>query len=73
MAVERTAAGLQMIIPGCEWRSLPKSSTRSDQAGQGILMFYKPPSLREIIEFRANTSLQSRRGQKSPPKDGLFS
>ena len=48
--VERTAAGLQMVIPGCERRTLPKSTSRVDGAGQGLLHFYKPPSLREQLE-----------------------
>ena len=72
MSVERTAAGLQMVIPGCEWRSLPKSPTPVDQTGQGLLTFYKVPTLREKIEVRANKRLQPRCGQKSPPQDGLF-
>jgi hypothetical protein len=47
--IERTAAGLQMIIPGCERRTLPRSVTRVDEAGQGLLGFYRPPSLREQL------------------------
>ena len=51
--VERTSAGLQMVIPGCERRTLPKSTSRVDGVGQGLLHFYKPPSLREMLETRA--------------------
>jgi hypothetical protein len=40
--VERTAAGLQTVIPGCERRTLPRSTTRVDEGGQGLLHFYKP-------------------------------
>ncbi len=29
--VERTSAGLQIVIPGCERRTLPKSTTRVDE------------------------------------------
>lgn len=72
MSVERTAAGLQMVIPGCEWRSLPKSATPSDQIGQGLFHFYRPPSSREKIASRVAAPLQSRFGQKTPPKTGLF-
>jgi len=72
MSVERTAAGLQMVIPGCEWCSLPKSTTPSNQTGQGLLNFYDPPSLREKIASRVNAPLQPRRGQKTPLKNGLF-
>ena len=35
--VERTSAGLQIVIPGCERRTLPKSTTRVDYNGQGLL------------------------------------
>ena len=45
--VERTPAGLQTVIPGCERRTLPKSTTRADENGQGLLHFYEPSSLRE--------------------------
>ena len=51
--VERTSAGLQMVIPGCERRTLPKSTSRVDGVGQGLLHFYKPPSLRETLEIFA--------------------
>src|SRR5258706_3943386 len=37
--IERTAAGLQTVIPGCERRTLPKSTTRADENGQGLLHF----------------------------------
>jgi hypothetical protein len=72
MPVERTAAGLQTVIPGCERRTLPKSTTMADDAGQGLLKFYSPPSLRERIVIRLNAPLVLRRGQKAPPKHGLF-
>jgi hypothetical protein len=54
--VERTSAGLQMIIPGCERRTLPKSTTRIDESGQGLLAFYRQPSLREKLENLADAS-----------------
>ena len=56
--VERTAAGFQTVMPGCERRTLPKSTTRSDEAGQGLLEFYRPPTLRETLAIRANAPLQ---------------
>jgi hypothetical protein len=70
--VERTAAGLQMIIPGCERRTLPRSTTRVDGAGQGLLGFYKPPSTREQLAKRADAPLRPSKGQKPLPKAGLF-
>jgi hypothetical protein len=57
--VEPTSAGLQIIIPGCERRTLQKSTTPVDESGQALLHFYKPP--------------MSTKGQKASPKSGLFS
>ena len=71
--VERTSAGLQTVIPGCERRTLPKSTTRVDESGQGLLHFYKPPTLREKLETRSEAPLRATRGQKALPKNGLFS
>ena len=70
--VERTPAGMQMVIPGCERRTLPKSTTRVDEIGQGLLGFYKPPSLRERLESRADAPLRPSKGQKPLPKGALF-
>jgi hypothetical protein len=71
--VERTPTGLQIVIPGCERRTLPRSATRIDEMGQGLLQFYKPPSLREKLESRADAPLRPSKGQKALPKNGLFS
>ena len=70
--VERTSAGLQTVIPGCERRTLPKSTTHVDESGQGLLYFYKPSTLREQLGWQADAPLLPRRGQKALPKDGLF-
>ena len=70
--VERTSAGLQIVMPGCERRTLPRSTTRVDEIGQGLLHFYKPPSLRETLESRADAPLRPRKGQKALAKAGLF-
>ena len=72
VGVERTSAGLQMIIPGCERRTLPKSASRIDEAGQGLLAFYRQPSLREKLETLADAPLRPNKGQKTPPNSGLF-
>jgi hypothetical protein len=50
-------AGLQIVIPGCERRTLPRSTTRVDYIGQGLLGFYQPPSLREQLDTRADAPL----------------
>jgi hypothetical protein len=70
--LDRTPAGLQMVIPGCERRTLAKSTTRVDEAGQGLLGFYKPPTLREQIEAGAEAPLRPSKGQKPLPMSGLF-
>jgi len=70
--LERTPAGPQMIIPGLERRTLPRSITRVDEAGQGLLGFYKPPSLREQLAVRADARLWPRKGQGAFPTSGLF-
>jgi hypothetical protein len=70
--VERTSAGFQMVIPGCERQTLPKSTTRADETGQGLLHFYRPPSLREKLASRSDAPMRPSRGQKTPPRSGLF-
>jgi hypothetical protein len=70
--VERTPAGLQMVIPGCERRTLPRSTTRVDEIGQCLLHFYKPPTLREQLVSRADAPLRPSKGQKALSKSGLF-
>jgi hypothetical protein len=69
---ERTSAGLQMVMPGCERRTLPKSTSHVDDSGQGLLHFYRQPSLREQLTSRADAPLLPKRGQKALPRDGLF-
>ncbi len=67
--IDRTAAGMQMVIPGCERRTLPNSTTRSDDTGQGLLQFFKPPRVKEKLDLLARAPLKgkgrgSRYGQK---------
>jgi hypothetical protein len=69
--LERTAAGLQMVIPGCERQTLPRSVTHADANGQGVMPFYRPPTLRETLTHRAQTPLRPVRGQRPLPP-GLF-
>jgi hypothetical protein len=61
--IERTNAGFQAVIPGCDRRTLPKSTSASDDTGQGLLDFYCPPTLREKIAALADAPLQPRRPQ----------
>jgi len=62
--VERTSAGFQIILPGCEHRTLPKSTSPSDDTGQGLLGFYRPPTLREKLAALATAPMQPRRSQR---------
>jgi hypothetical protein len=62
--IERTSAGFQTVIPGCERRTLPKSTTPSDDRGQGLLGFYRPPTLREKLAALAAAPLRSNRPQR---------
>ena len=70
--LERTPAGLQMVIPGCERRTLPRSTTRVDDIGQGLLSFYRQPTLQERLANRANAPLRPSKAQKALPRSGLF-
>jgi hypothetical protein len=71
--IERTASGLQMIIPGCDRRTLPRSSSSVNWNGQGLLGFYAEPTLREKIARLVEAPLTAKRGQKPLPRTGLFS
>jgi len=62
--IERTNAGFQTVIPGCERRTLPKSTSSADDTGQGLLGFYRPPSLREKLTALAEAPMQPRRSQR---------
>jgi len=70
--VESKTVGLQLVIPGCEPRTLPKSSSRANWAGQGLLGFYAEPTLQDILVHRANAPLKAKRGQKGASNYGLF-
>jgi hypothetical protein len=64
---------LQIIMPGCERRTLSKSTSAVDESGQGLLHFFKPPSLREKLDTLSDAPLRPTKGQKALPKSGLFS
>ena len=70
--IERNTADLQLVIPGCERRTLPKSSSSANWFGQGLLGFYAEPNLPEKLARRANAPLTAKRGQKALPRTGLF-
>ena len=69
---ERGSVSLQMIIPGCERRTLPKSTSSANWDGQGLLEFYAEPTLGEKLELRAAAPMTPSQGQKPLPKSGLF-
>ena len=69
--VERTPAGFQIVLPGCERRTLPNSTTVADDAGQGLLGFYCAPTLREKLALRVAAPMDRKRipsGKKSPKR-----
>ena len=70
--VERSSVGLQMVIPGCDQITLPKSSSRANWTGQGLLGFYAEPTLRDVLVHRANSLLRAKKGQKAIARCGLF-
>lgn len=69
---ERTAVGLQMVIPGCERRTLPRSASHADWFGQGQFSFYTEPTLQEEFARRTAAPLTPKKGQKALPRSGLF-
>jgi hypothetical protein len=71
-AVDKTAAGFQIILPGCERRTLPKSTSYADYCGQGLLCFYLEPTQQERFSHLIEAPLTARRGQQAPPRTGLF-
>jgi hypothetical protein len=62
--IERTKTGFQAVIPDCERRTLPKSTTSADDTGQGLLEFYRPPTLCEKLAKLADAPLQPRRPKR---------
>ena len=62
--VEHTPAGFQMILPGCSGRTLPRSKTRSDEMGQGLLQFFASPTAKEKLEVLAAAPLVGKRASK---------
>jgi len=71
--LERTAAGWQHLIDGCEKRTLPRSTTPVDDRGQGLLSYFTPPSDSELMQHKLAAPLRGRRAQRPLPVSGLFS
>ena len=71
--LERTNAGWQLLIDGCDKRTLPRSTTPVDDLGQGLLSYYKPPSVSEHMQHKLAAPLRGRRAQRPLPISGLFS
>ena len=65
--IERTAAGLQMVIPGCERRTLPKSTSWAGECGQSLLQFYREPSLREKLRTALRPPCRQKEDKKHSP------
>ena len=53
-----------MVLPGCERRTLPKSTTRSDETGQGLLQFFNAPTVKEKLDLLASAPLNARKASQ---------
>jgi len=71
--LERTAAGWQLLISGCDKRTLPRSTTPVDDRGQGLLGYYQPPTDSEVMQHQIASPLRGKRAQRPLPVNGLFS
>jgi hypothetical protein len=70
--LERTNAGWQLLIGGCEKRTIPRSTTPVDDHGQGLLGYFSPPSDLEILQHKLAALLRGKRAQRPLPISGLF-
>jgi len=61
--INRTPAGMQMVLPGCEQCTLPKSTARSDDTGQGLLQFFNAPTNKEKLDLLASAPLKARKAR----------
>jgi len=71
--LERTNAGWQLLIDGCEKQTLPRSTTPVDELGQGLLGFYKPPSDSEIMQHKLAHRCAASGRKDHCPSTGCFS
>jgi hypothetical protein len=71
--LERTNAGWQLLIAGCDKRTLPRSTTPVDDHGQGLLAYFTPLSDSEVMQRKLAAPLRGRRAQRPLPVSGLFS
>jgi hypothetical protein len=58
--LERTNAGWQLLIAGCDKRTLPRSTTPVDDHGQGLLGYFTPPSDSEVMQRKLAAPLRGR-------------
>ena len=56
--LERTNAGWQLVIDGCDKLTLPRSTTPVDDHGQGLLGYYRPPSSLELVQHQIAAPLR---------------
>lgn len=71
--LERTEAGWQHLIAGCDKHTLPRSTTPVDDHGQGLLSYYQPPTISELMQHKLALPLRGKRAQWPLPVNGLFS
>ncbi len=69
---ERTAQGLQFVIPGCERRTAPRTVYSVGAEGQLLMDFYAEPSEAERLRAQTESPLRPRVRQRPLPAGGLF-
>ena len=71
-AIDRTDQGDQLVLPSAERRTLPGSVHSVEADGQLIIAGEAPVSDAERAQAAVDAPLRPRRGQKPPPRNGLF-
>lgn len=69
---ERTAAGVQYVIPGVERRTAPRSIYSEEPTGQLLIPGVEPVSDQDRLRRQAEAPLHARLRQRSLPASGLF-
>ena len=72
--VEKTRAGWQFVIPGCEAAagSRPDAPEYSQDGRQFVMPGAEKLSDRDLLQRAADAPIRPRRGQRPLPASGLF-
>ena len=71
-AIDKTDQGDQLVLPSAERRTLPGSVHSVEADGQLLIAGEAPVSDAERAQAAVDAPLRPRRGQKPPPRTGLF-